>query len=71
MFFYIFWLRIARKNTDVEGHFYKSTNLFLKYINKNIIYSGSNNSDSRTFCDDVQFYTEVSPPVCSKLYILM
>ena len=71
VFFIYFWLRIAGKNTNGEGHFYKFTNLFLKDINKDIIYCGSNNWDGRTFGNDVQFYTGVSPPVGSKLYILI
>ena len=45
-----FWLRIARENTMVEWHFYNFTKLFLKDINKDIIYCDSNNWERRTFC---------------------
>ena len=44
-----FWLRIARKNTMIEWYFYNFTKLFLKDINKNIIYCDSNNWEWRTF----------------------
>ena len=36
-------LRIARKNTMVEWHFYNFTKLFVKDINKDISYCNSNN----------------------------
>ena len=40
---YFIFLRIARKNTMVERYFYNFTKLFLKDINKTIIYCNSNN----------------------------
>ena len=46
-----FWLRTARKNTMVEWYFYNFTKLFLKNINKNIIYCDSNNWEWQTFCN--------------------
>ena len=44
MFFILyFWLRIVRENTKVGWYFYNFTKLFLKDINKGIIYCDSNN----------------------------
>ena len=43
VFIVYFWLRTARENTTVEWHFYNFTKLFLKDINKDIIYWDSNN----------------------------
>ena len=57
-----FWLRIARKNTMVECHFYNFTKLFLKDVNKDIIYCNKNNWERRTFCS-LSF--DVSPTACS------
>ena len=70
VFILYFWLRIVGKNTSIKWHFYNFTKLFLKAINKVIIYFNSNNWGSRFFCNDIQFDTGVSLPICSYCKLL-
>ena len=70
VFVLYFWLRIVGKNTSIEWHFYNFTKWFLKDINKVTIYFKSNNWGSRFFCNDIQFDTGVSLPICSYCKLL-
>ena len=61
-----FWWRIARKNTMVKWYFYNFMKLFLKDINKSIIYCDSNNCKRQTFCN-LSFKVSPTAFSCCKL----